>query len=92
MSTAEVKGQRLSAKDDAAPAEFLSATELGEVTGYRHSASQREWLDKNGWHYVLNASGRPVVGRYYARLRMSGITPTPNGFQHGWTPDFSGLR
>ena len=40
--------------------EFLTAEELAEVTGYKHVASQREWLDKNGWPYVVNASGRPV--------------------------------
>ena len=34
--------------------EFLTADELAEVTGYKHVASQREWLDKNGW---------PTMGR-----------------------------
>ena len=47
--------------------EFLTADELAEVTGYKHVASQREWLDKNGWPYVVNASGRPIVGRVGAQ-------------------------
>ena len=41
--------------------EFLTTDELAEVTGYKHVASQREWLDKNAWSYVVNASGRPIV-------------------------------
>jgi hypothetical protein len=74
--------------------EFLTADELAEVTGYKHVASQREWLDKNGWSYVVNASGRPIVGRYFARLRLSGITPTPgtSNMQPAWRPDFSPLE
>jgi hypothetical protein len=71
--------------------EFLTADELVEVTGYKHAASQREWLDKNAWHYVLNAAGRPIVGRWYARMRLSGITPTFSGAQPAWRPDFSTL-
>lgn len=51
--------------------EFLTADELVEVTGYKHVASQREWLDKNGWAYVVNAAGRPIVGRWFARLSAS---------------------
>ena len=51
--------------------EFLTAEELAEVTGYKHVASQREWLDKNGWPYVVNASGRPIVGRWAARMRLA---------------------
>lgn len=72
-------------------AELLTADELVEVTGYKHPASQREWLDKNGWCYVLNAAGRPIVGRWYARMRLSGITPTVSGAQPAWRPDFSTL-
>ena len=51
--------------------EFLTADELVEVTGYKHVASQREWLDKNGWPYVVNAAGRPIVGRWFARMRLA---------------------
>lgn len=71
-------------------AEFLQADELVEVTGYKHVASQKEWLDKNGWRYVVNAAGRPIVNRWYARMRMSGITPT--GAKEEWKPDFSALE
>ena len=46
---------------------------------------------KNGWCYVLNAAARPIVGRWYARMRLSGITPTVSGAQPAWRPDFSTL-
>lgn len=74
--------------------EFLTADELAEVTGYKHVASQKEWLDKNGWAYVVNASGRPIVGRWFARMRMAGVQPTAAsaGMQPAWRPDFSSLE
>ncbi len=71
--------------------EFLTPEELVEISGYKHPGSQREWLDKNGWCYVMNAGGRPIVGRWYARMRLSGITPTATGGQSAWKPDFSTL-
>lgn len=73
-------------------AECLTADELVEITGYQHAASQRGWLDRNGWCHVLNAAGRPIVGRWYARMRLSGLTPTETGIQSGWKPDFSALN
>lgn len=72
--------------------EFLTADELAEVTGYKHVASQREWLDKNAWAYVVNASGRPIVGRWFARMRLAGVQPTATGLQSAWRPDFSALE
>jgi hypothetical protein len=73
-------------------AEFLTPEELSQITGYKLTSSQRQWLDRNGWVYVLNASGRPVVSRWYARLKLSGVTPTENGLQASWRPDFSGIN
>ena len=37
--------------------EFLTVEELAEITGYKHPGSQREWLDANGWPYVLGLPG-----------------------------------
>lgn len=72
--------------------EFLTPEELAEVTGYRNSGSQREWLDANGWQYVLNAARRPVVGRYFARLRLAGVQPAASGaLAPAWTPDFTAI-
>lgn len=70
-------------------AEMLTTDELAAVTGYKHAASQRAWLEKNHWAYVTNSSGRPVVGRWYARMRLAGIKPTQSGMEPAWAPDFS---
>ena len=61
--------------------------------GYKHVASQREWLDKNGWPYVVNASGRPIVGRWAARIRLAGVQPTATstGLQPAGRPNFAAL-
>lgn len=73
--------------------EFLTADELAEVTGYKHTASQHEWLDKNGWAYVVNAAGRPIVGRWFARMRLAGVQPTAasTGMQPVGRPNFAAL-
>lgn len=70
--------------------EFLTADELAEVTGYKHVANQREWLDKNAWTYVVNAAGRPIVGRWFARMRLAGVQPTAAGAQAA-QPNFAAL-
>lgn len=75
-----------------ADTEFLTAEELSEVTGYKHVASQREWLDKNGWAYVVNAAGRPIVGRWFARLRLAGVRLTSIGLQPAGQPNFAALE
>lgn len=71
--------------------EFLTVDELVELTSYKHVAQQRQWLDKYEWKYAINAAGRPIVGRWYARLRLSGVRPTESGMQSAWRPDFSAL-
>lgn len=74
--------------------EFLTSEELAEVTGYKHIASQREWLDKNGWAYVVNAACRPIVGRWFARMRLAGVQPTMAaiGVQSAARPNFASLN
>lgn len=72
--------------------EFLTPEELAELSGYSHPARQREWLDANGWKYVLNGSRRPIVGRHFARLRLAGVQPTATGgTSPAWTPNFAAL-
>lgn len=73
--------------------EFLNADELAEVTGYKYVSHQCAWLKENGWTYVVNAAGRPIVGRWYARLRLSGVKPDAMvGRPSTWQPDFSTLK
>lgn len=78
--------------------EVLSDEELIEITGYKPRAYQRRWLSSRGWHFVESRGGRPLVGRQYARLKLSGavvdlmpITPPPLP-RPEWTPDFSRVK
>lgn len=71
--------------------EFLTTEEVAEVTGYKLPSGQRDWLDRNGWAYATNAAGRPIVGRWFARLRLAGVTPTQSGVEQFSTPNFAAL-
>ena len=78
--------------------EILSDEELVEITGYKPRASQRRWLTERGWHYVESRGGRPLVGRQYARMKLSGavidVVPTaaPPAPKPAWVPDFSRVK
>ena len=41
----------------------LTDDELAHVTGSPMPRLQMEWLDRQGWTYVLSRRGRPVVAR-----------------------------
>ena len=73
------------------PSETLDADELFEVTGSKTADGHRTWLDLNRWKYHTSRSGRPVVGRMYARLKLAGIEASAL-LPQGWAPDFSGIR
>lgn len=51
----------------------LSEEELARLTGTPQTARQVEWLKANGWAYSLTCGRRPVVGRLYANLKLSGV-------------------
>ncbi len=50
----------------------LNDDELQLLTGYKNRSSQLDWLNRNGWIYIVNARGVPIVGRYYCNLKMAG--------------------
>lgn len=52
--------------------EILALEDLELITGRTRVGDQRDWLDTNGWAYVVNARGAPIVGREYARRRLGG--------------------
>lgn len=72
--------------------ETLNAEELVAITGCGRRGDQVAWLQAAGWTHVTNRAGEPVVGRFYARLRLAGITPSALMAAGGWAPDFSSLR
>lgn len=74
------------------PSETLSAEELQQITGCGRRTDQVAWLDAQGWTYVKNRAGDPVVGRMYTRLRLAGISPAAVASPTGWMPNFNAVR
>lgn len=70
--------------------EFLSDEEVRAMIGAAWPSKQIEWLNSHHWRYELNAAGRPVVGRIYARLRLAGVKPNAsNATAEPWSLDLS---
>ncbi|MCI3908823.1 DUF4224 domain-containing protein [Pseudomonas viridiflava] len=70
--------------------EVLAEEELALITGYQLATRQIQWLDLNGWQYVLTGARKPVVGRVYARLKLAGVKPTGgNAVAETWSLDLS---
>jgi len=56
--------------------ETLTDEELATITGYQIPSKQIQWLTENHWVFVLTGARRPIVGRAYARLKLSGVKPS----------------
>lgn len=75
-------------------AEILSDDELANLTGYKHRAHQRRWLEERNWIFIESRGGRPLVGRMFTRMKLGMVNPTiieqnPPPVRPAWTPDFS---
>lgn len=65
---------------------FLSPEELAELTDFKSTRKQIEWLDDHRWIYAKSAFGRPKVLRDYAVAKLGGgAAPAPPLDE----PDFS---
>lgn len=58
--------------------EILTPDELVALTGHKQPKAQKEWLDNNGIHYLVNGKHRPVVGRHHAREVLRGCESEEN--------------
>lgn len=56
--------------------ETLTDEELATITGYQIPSKQIQWLTDNHWEFVLTGARRPIVGRVYARMKLSGVKPS----------------
>jgi len=54
--------------------ESLTPDELREIAGCKTRLALIRWLDRVGWVYTLNARNEPIVGRVYARAKLSGVS------------------
>lgn len=71
--------------------ETLNSDELTQITGSVRRADQISWLASNGWMFHKNKAGEAIVGRLYARLKLSGINPA-SLTTGGWSPDLTQVR
>ncbi|WP_462370326.1 DUF4224 domain-containing protein [Oxalobacter formigenes] len=51
----------------------LSSDEIAEITGSKMRMHQVDWLRRNGWIYHLSKAEEPIVGRFYATMKMAGV-------------------
>lgn len=66
--------------------ETLTDEELATITGYQIPSKQIKWLTENHWEFVLTGARRPIVGRVYARLKLSGVKPSAaNAVTETWS-------
>jgi len=71
--------------------ETLTTDEVIQITGCQRRTDQVEWLTCNGWAFHKNKIGDPIVGRFFARLKMAGIRLDSVAPSAGM-PDFSKVR
>ena len=71
--------------------ETLAHDELAEITGCVRYGGQIAWLYENGWKHHYSRSGAPIVGRWYAMLKLAGITPQADNAE-AWAPDFATIK
>ena len=71
--------------------ETLAHDELADITGCVRYGGQIAWLYENGWKHHYSRSGAPIVGRWYARMKLAGITPQADNAE-AWAPDFATIK
>jgi hypothetical protein len=49
---------------------LLTPDEVQDITGFKLSRLQVDWLSRRGWRFEVNAIGRPVVARKYAEKML----------------------
>lgn len=68
---------------------FLTPDELRELTGLRVPAYQCRWLEKHGYPFETNASGKPKVLRAFLMQKL-GMVQQP-GMGMAIEPDFDAI-
>ena len=71
----------------------LTEHELEGITGTPMTKLQLEWLQSNGWAHTTTRAGRPVVGRLYANLKLSGVdVATIAKVDQTWSPNVHAIQ
>lgn len=53
--------------------EFLTPAEIEKLTGSSQKRAQIKWLQDKQWEFSISNKGAITIGRWYARLKMSGV-------------------
>jgi hypothetical protein len=56
--------------------EILHHDDMCKLTGKMPCKQQIAWLTENGWKFHLSTLGSPIVGTWYARMKLAGIEPS----------------
>jgi len=72
--------------------EYLTVDELAGISGRARKDDQIAWLVAKGWRHTVNAAGAPIVGRWYARMKLAGVDLAESLSQQPVMPDFSKAR
>lgn len=72
--------------------ETLGPEEILQITGCARRNDQISWLDSQGWAYVKTRAGEPVIGRFYARMKLAGINTQLLVLAEAKGPDMSKVR
>jgi hypothetical protein len=67
---------------------FLTAEEVGILTGFKTPKRQVEWLKTKGWRFEINGNRRPIVARKYTEKMLGCGVPE----QATYTPNFAALQ
>lgn len=70
----------------------LTPEELERLTGAVPTALQLDWLRSNGWAFSLTRAGKPVVGRLYANLKLSGVEVATMVAPGSWQPNMAAIQ
>lgn len=54
--------------------EFLTKEEIERITGYSSMRGMMSWLDDKQWEFGVNHKNEIIIGRWYARLKMAGVS------------------
>lgn len=72
--------------------EILTDDEVKAISGRSRKDDQIAWLKANGWKHAVSAAGLPIVGRWYARMKLAGVELSEAVSPKVITPDFSKAR
>lgn len=53
---------------------YLNPNELCQLTGAKLKRLQIEWLNKNGYVYIQNRAGEPVVAREHVLAKLGVVS------------------